>query len=113
MNYTEIILAVIGLLATVITSLIVPLLNAKLKNEKLANAIAKIDKYVEAAQQIFGTGSNEAKKEMVITLLESEGITVDASLNAIIEASVYSLIKIADQIELPTAEEPTVPELDK
>ena len=98
MDYTEVILAVIGLCTTVVTVIVVPWIKSKIDNEKLQKNIALIDQYVKAAEQLLGAKTGEEKKNLVISLLKSKGVVVDENMEAIIEASVYSLGKIADAV---------------
>lgn len=94
-DLTEIILAVIAVLGTILTAVVVPLLKQKL-TENQQEILGKIVKTgVYAAEQLFGGGTGAQKKEWVLKYLSDQGYNVDLeSINAQIEAVVKEL-KIA------------------
>lgn len=98
MNNTEVIVALIGFCTTVITAFLVPWIKAKTDSKKFENLRTLINGYVDAAEQLLGAGTGQKKKELVVSWLTKNGITVDNNVNAIIEAAVYSLNKIIDEV---------------
>lgn len=89
-DLTQIILAIIALLGTVITTFVIPLLRQKLteKQQETLSALIRIGVY--AAEQLLTTG--EEKKKYVEDLLKEKGYDVDLeSVNAAIEAAVKEL----------------------
>ena len=92
MNITEIVVAVIGLLGIICTSLLAPYLKNKLGESKLEklNIFCKI--FVYAAEQLVGSGKGEVKKEKVKQWLAASGINVDLDIvNSAIEAQVKEM----------------------
>lgn len=99
-DITKIVIALIGVLSTVITTFVIPWINTKLKNEKVRTAIEIAAQVVSAAQELQITGDleklgltkaeyawNEAKKA-----LAKKGITIsDEELTAYIKAAVTEL----------------------
>lgn len=59
MDITKIVVTLIGLLCTIITTFIIPWLNAKIKNEKVKTAINLIYQVVQAAHELNVTGDLE------------------------------------------------------
>ena len=70
-DITQIVVALIGLLSVIITSVVVPLIKSKVTNSQWE----MITKYalagVQAAEIIIGAGNGEAKFEMVRTILKN------------------------------------------
>ena len=93
MNITPIFKAVVGLLATIITFVIVPYIKSKTTatQQKEINDWIKIA--VAAAEQIYkGVGRGEEKKQYALAYLAKHGIKLDnATIDAMIEAAVYAL----------------------
>ena len=88
-DVTDIVTALLGLLATVITAYIVPWLKEKLGAEKYQNTLFITQVLVEAAEQIFtGPGRGQEKLDYVKKELNKRGITYD---QAKLEASVFKL----------------------
>jgi len=89
-DLTQIILAVIALLGTVLTTFLIPLLKDKLTEKQQDKLKALIKTGVYAAEQLMKTG--EDKKKYVENLLIESGYNVDLeSVNAAIEAAVKEL----------------------
>ena len=63
-DITQIVVAVIGLLSVIVTSVVVPLLKKKLGAEKVSEIQKWVEIAVHAAEQIFSdTGMGKQKKE--------------------------------------------------
>ena len=58
-DITKIIIALIGVLSTIITTFVIPWINTKLKNEKVKTAIEIAGQVVSAAQELQITGDLE------------------------------------------------------
>ena len=70
-NLLTIILAIIPVLATIITTVVVPLILSKISAEKLALIIKWVGRGVQAAEMLFPEAkSGEAKKEYVINFID-------------------------------------------
>ena len=93
MNITPIFKAVVGLLATIITFVIVPYIKSKTTAEQQKKINEWIKIAVAAAEQIYkGVGRGEEKKAYVLAYLAEHGIELDeATIDAMIEAAVYAL----------------------
>lgn len=89
----QILMAVLTLIALVLTGFAVPWLKAKLGAENLSTVEMWINDAVAAAEQIFKlSGSGPSKKTYVMEFLKGKGITItDEELDALIEAAVYEL----------------------
>jgi len=99
-DLTEVIVALIGLVSVVVSTVLVPYLKQKKTAEELAQISETlvqiqfwVDIGVQAAEMIFiGSGRGEEKKAYVIEFLNSKGFTIDPeSIDAMIEASVLKL----------------------
>ncbi len=93
MNITPIFKAVVGLLATIITFVIVPYIKSKTTAEQQKKINEWIKIAVAAAEQIYkGVGRGEEKKAYVLAYLAEHGVELDeATIDAMIEAAVYAL----------------------
>lgn len=108
-DITQIVVAVIGLLSVIVTSVIVPLLKQKLGAEKMSELQKWVEIAVHAAEQIItGTGKGKEKKEYVIEFLREKGFDVDdQAVENAIEAAVYDMNNafltsvLEDSIEIP------------
>lgn len=95
-DLTPLIQAVITLIATIITIYILPKLRAYLK-EKLTSEQRKkllewVSVAVKAAEQLYGTGMGEKKKEYVLEFLNSKGFIFDYDeVITMIESEVYNI----------------------
>lgn len=98
-DLTQIILAIITLLGSILTGFLVPWLKAKIEgeNSKLSENQAALLKLaiqtaVRAAEQLYNSDEGEKKKSYVLALLESQGYKVNTSaIDAQIEAAVLEL----------------------
>lgn len=96
-DLTQIIVALIGLLATVtttvITACIVPYFRAKLTATQYETVKFWTKTAVEAAEKIyFGTGMGSEKKEYVKQFLVKKGFTLnDDEITAMIESAVLEM----------------------
>lgn len=95
-DFTPIASAIITLLATVITAFVIPMIRARLTNEKLAEVQLWVTVAVKAAEQLFrGHDQGQAKKQFVVDSLAKHGFTIDADqLDQMIEAAVNELPKL-------------------
>ena len=86
-DITKIVIALIGLLSTIISTFIVPWINTKLKNEKVKTAIQIAGQVVKAAQELQITGE-----------LEKIGLSkAEYAWNEAKEALAKKNIKISDE----------------
>lgn len=91
-DITQIVVALIGLLSTVITVFLIPVLRNKLtdKQNEIFDSVVRVGVY--AAEQIFGAGRGNEKKEYVVNLLNERGYDVNSEIvDAAIEAAVKEL----------------------
>lgn len=101
MNFdiTKIVIALIGLLSTVLTGFLIPWLKTKIDinsgkvSENQAYMIKLIiNTAVKAAEQLYNSDQGKEKKAYVVQLLKDQGIDVDmSSIDAAIEAAVLEL----------------------
>ena len=93
MDITPIINALILLIASIITIVVIPkvraLLTEKIGREKTEELYRWIDAFVGAAEQCFSEPA--ARKSYVVKMLEGMGYTVTDEVNGAIEASVLQL----------------------
>lgn len=84
-DLTDIITAVLALLASLITAYVVPWIkaNATIKQQEMLGGVYRT--LVYAAEQIYGAGRGEEKLEYVAQQLKAKGYTVDVDM---IEATV-------------------------
>ena len=90
----QIILAIIGLLGTAITAIVVPLIKAKYDAEKRAKVYEYIEIAVNAAEQILKVEdpTGQRRKEFVVDYLNSKGLKISLQdLNMMIEAAVNQM----------------------
>ena len=92
MDLTKIIVALIGLLSTVLTVFLAPVLKAKLDNEKLNKLKKLANIFVYAAEQLIGKGKGEEKKAQVQDWLKEKGYDVSLDeVDSAIEAAVKEM----------------------
>jgi len=92
-DITPILVLVIELLVALVSVFLVRWLNKNVGAEKTQEIMMWIKIAVQAAEQLFGAGRGEEKKEYVLNFLNSKGITYDSEkINAMIESQVYSLL---------------------
>ena len=111
-DFTGIFEIVLSILATIASCFIIPWIKEKLDAEKLERLVKWVRIAVEAAEQIYGSGTGQQKKEYVINFLLEKGIVFDANKVAtIIESAVYQLPKwLETQFKTDTEEGDTVEE---
>ena len=91
-DYTELLQAIIALLATLITTFLIPFIKKKLSAEKVEELRKWVGVAVKAAEQLYGSKTGQQKKEYVISFLISKGINFDVDeVTALIESEVYKL----------------------
>ena len=74
-NWTEIIMALIGLLGAIITGVLIPYIRSRTTKEQRENIYTIVQLAVKAAEQIyFKPGQGEKKKEYVVNYLSAKGI---------------------------------------
>lgn len=91
-DITQIVVALIGLLSTIITAFLIPFLRNKLndRQNEVFDSVVRVGVY--AAEQIFGAAKGTEKKEYVVNLLKERGYDVNAEIvDAAIEAAVREL----------------------
>lgn len=92
LDYTELLQAIIALLATLITTFLIPFIKKKLSAEKVEELRKWVGIAVKAAEQIYGSKTGQEKKEYVLSFLLSKGIKFDVDeVTALIESEVYKL----------------------
>lgn len=92
-DVTQILMATITLIISLITAFLIPYLKAKIGEKKLDDLLKWVSIAVTAAEQIYvGSGRGEEKKAYVLEFLNSKGLTVDMdALDKLIESAVYAL----------------------
>lgn len=92
MDLTKIIVALIGLLSTVITAFLAPYLKAKLNAEQQKTLGDLAQRFVLAAEQLIGKGNGEKKKARVQDWLKEKGYDVSLDeVDSAIEAAVKEM----------------------
>ena len=93
-NLFKIIIAVLSILGTILTGIVIPYIKEKIGNEKLAKYEYWANYAVKAAEMIFaGQGMGEAKKEYVINFLDNmfnknKVVITPEQIEVLIEAAV-------------------------
>ena len=92
-DLTQIIVAVLTLVISLITAFLTPYLKTKVSGEQLETIKFWVNIAVEAAEMIYvGTGRGQEKKEYVVQFLNSKGFTLNvAEIENLIEAAVMEL----------------------
>lgn len=91
-DLTDIITAVLALIAALITRYFIPWIKEKTTLEQQTRIQAAIDTVVYAAEKMYGAGRGAEKKQYVLTALKAKGFDInDEMVNASIEAAVASL----------------------
>ena len=92
MDITKIVVALIGLLSTIITVFLAPYLKAKMDVEKVNKLGALAQRFVYAAEQLIGKGEGEKKKAQVHDWLKEKGYDVSLDeVDSAIEAAVKEM----------------------
>lgn len=94
-DMNQIVEALIGLIAAVITCVVIPLIRSKVTNAQFEKIKMYVGIAVKAAEQIYvGNGRGAEKKKYVVEYLEKLGLKIDAeTLDKLIEAAVFDLPK--------------------
>ena len=97
MDVTQVVVALIGLIGVLLSTVIVPLIKAKTTAQNWNNAMFWVKMAVQSAEQIYtGTGMGQKKKEFVEDFLAKHNIQLDAGqLDVAIEAAVLEIKKAA------------------
>ncbi len=99
---TDIIVALIGLIGTIITAVLIPYIRSKTTKEKYDNIYTWVSIAVSAAEQIFKDvqKAGKLKKEYVLAFLNQKGFNINEDeLDAMIEAAVLELNKLKEAIK--------------
>ena len=91
-DITQIAVALIGLATTVLTGFLIPLIRSKLneKQNEIFDSCVKIAVY--AAEQLYGVGNGDQKKDYVLNFLHDQGYDVKQDIvNVAIESAVKEL----------------------
>ena len=104
MDITQILVLIISVIGLVLTGVFMPYVKARVSSEQLTTLYAAVKIAVYAAEQLFGSGTGEKKKQYVIEYLASKGLYFDeeiisTQLNAMIESAVYELTKEQEKNE--------------
>ena len=92
MDITKIVVALIGLLSTILTCFIAPYLKTKIDEAKLQKLGDLTWRFVLAAEQLIGPGNGQEKKEKVQDWLEEKGYNVSLDeVDSAIEAAVKEM----------------------
>lgn len=91
-NITELLNAIIALLAAVITTFVVPWIKRKMGAEKMTDFLRWVEVGVLAAEQMYQSFEGEEKKNYVIALLKEKGFKFsDVEVSAAIESAVKTV----------------------
>lgn len=91
-DMTEIWLAAIYLLVTLVSALAIPVLKNKVGAQNMDKFLKWVDIAVAAAEQLYSVSDGKSKKEYVLAYLAEKGFSVDgAELDMAIEAAVNRL----------------------
>ncbi len=89
---TQIILALITLMGTVVGAFLVPYIKSKTTLQQRENVYAIIVFGVKAAQQIYGQDTGIEKYDYVVKYIQNKGINIDEKdLKVMIESAVKEL----------------------
>lgn len=92
-DLTQVIVAVLTLVFSLISAFLIPYLKTKVTGEQLDTIKFWVNIAVEAAEMIYtGTGRGEEKKAYVVEFLNSKGFTLNTTeIENLIEAAVLEL----------------------
>lgn len=92
MDYTDLIKAILLVLAIVISMFLIPWIKKNVSAATLANILKYVEIFVAAAEQIFDISQGAEKKAYVLQKLEEMNFKVNIEeLDAYIEAAVLKL----------------------
>lgn len=92
MDITKIVVALIGLLSTIVTVFLAPYLKTKWDVAKVEKLSELARRFVLAAEQLLGPGGGTRKKEKVQDWLEEKGYNVSLDeVDSAIEAAVKEM----------------------
>ena len=92
MDITKIVVAVIGLMSTIVTVFLAPYLKTKWDVAKVEKLSELARRFVLAAEQLLGPGGGTRKKEKVQDWLEEKGYNVSLDeVDSAIEAAVKEM----------------------
>lgn len=113
-NLTHILLAIIDLIAVIITYRLVPWIKARTTNEQQAYIRALVKAGVYAAEQIYRTeGMGTKKMEYVRTFLRAHGYDVNITeieaavseyINKPVDGMVYAAVPLPEESKPPESE---------
>lgn len=89
----KVILAIIPVIGTIITGILVPMIKAKIDNEKLITYEVWVNKAVQCAEQIYTKEEWQKKKQYVVDFISEMfgGKLTPSQIDILIEASVQQL----------------------
>ena len=91
-HWSLILNAAVCLISVLLLAFCVPLLRARLGEERFAALQERIAVAVRAAEQLFGSGEGQKKKDFVLsTLLESGLVKQVDEVTALLESEVYQM----------------------
>ena len=95
-DLTKILIAIIDILAALITYKLIPLIKAKTTEKQQALIEAAVQTAIFAAEQIYGAGEGEKKLEYALEWLRDKGYDVNRTE---VEAAVYAYLNGPKEIE--------------
>ena len=91
-DITELLKAVVELMAVLITLFVIPWLKRKVGNEKMTDFLRWVEIGVLSAEQMYQSFEGEEKKNYVVGLLKEKGFKfTDAEVSAAIEGAVKTV----------------------
>lgn len=98
-DVTQVIVALIGLIGVLLSTVLIPYVRAKTTQEKWNNALFWVKLAVQSAEQIYNQqGMGEAKKKYVEEFLAKYNIKLDPEqIDVAIEAAVNQLTEAAEK----------------
>lgn len=100
MDITQIVVALIGLLGTILTGFVIPWIKGKLDDRQQATLLSLIRIGVYAAEQLISPEEGEKKLQYVFDFLKEKGINIDEpTIRTMIEAAVLELHRKIDPKE--------------